>query len=102
MGTITYGQVERALNKLGFERVPNEQYFVMYHKKCDALLALANGEPGTIVRPAYRLAVENAVVGRGVATEADLNRALARARVRHRRVVVSPRPVFTPELVTAA
>ena len=102
VGEVTYGQLEKALTTFGFRRQSHPQYFILRQEEGDGIIAFADGYDNTVLRPAYRLAVESEIIARGIGTEADLNRALARARVRHRRVVVAPRSVSAPELVTAA
>ena len=83
---LTYGQLQKALEALGFIRKPHEHYFVLENDAHDALLAFAGGDDDTPVRPAYRLSVTSTVVGMGVATEAELRRALDHVRGNRRRV----------------
>ena len=68
MSKVTYGQLTKALNSLGFQRPKENEFLVFDNRKSDALIVLPKVDMRRTVGPAHLLMVEKMVVEKGVAT----------------------------------
>ena len=68
MNRVTYGELIKALNSLGFHRLSQNQHLVFDSREQDALIVLPRVDMRRMVSPAHLLMVEKTVVEKGVAT----------------------------------
>lgn len=77
--TITYQDLERALERLGFAKHIVNGYVAFREPTHDALIALPAMSPDETVLPRHLAMVRTTLTGRGVADEEELETALAQS-----------------------
>jgi hypothetical protein len=77
---VTYKQLERALQSVGFERFAHPTYIAYIHRPTETVFALPATRPGAMVMGAHLVAAKGTVTGRGVASHEQWASALERAK----------------------
>ena len=101
MNKVTYGQLGKALSRLGFEKVERDAFVAFRNDEYDAVIALPKGTSATVVSPVHLLTMERTVVGKGIASSENLSRAVRMARRPRAKRVLRANTAMTPKPLPA-
>ena len=69
---LTYRQLDQALTALGFVRRQTDEYTVYQGEAWDALIVLPVMDARTVVGEPHLIAIRNTLLGKGVASQAEV------------------------------